>query len=237
MTNTALRAESQSADNTHMVFADEEHEKFYYEKLEQARCQDCYHKAMIYVLGISEDTRNHFSQIYDIKAGCIKTKCLREGWQTSGSVRVVRLAFNLYTDSVPSVDDYRRKDEQVNECREYSISDIFCCSYARYFWEGIKLRHPEYCCRQKSLDEIFAEMGGTSPPYRRQGATKKYTACIPKRREVIPGADIHIQRLQRRILTEISIHPIHLLREGKRDMMRRLTAWSLSGKILNMSTI
>ena len=47
MNNTALRAEAQSANNTHMVFANEEHEKFYYEKLEQARYQDCYHKALI----------------------------------------------------------------------------------------------------------------------------------------------------------------------------------------------
>ena len=66
MNNTALRAGAQSADNTHMVFYNEEHEKFYYEKLQQARYQDCYHKALIYILGISEDTRNHFSQIYDI---------------------------------------------------------------------------------------------------------------------------------------------------------------------------
>jgi len=29
VTNTALRAGAQSADNTHMVFANEEHEKFY----------------------------------------------------------------------------------------------------------------------------------------------------------------------------------------------------------------
>ncbi len=64
MNNTALRAEVRSTNNTHMVFANEEHEKFYYEKLEQARYQDCYHKALIYILGISEDTRNHFSQIY-----------------------------------------------------------------------------------------------------------------------------------------------------------------------------
>jgi len=35
-----------------MVFANEEHEKFYFEKLEQARYQDCYHKALIYILGI-----------------------------------------------------------------------------------------------------------------------------------------------------------------------------------------
>ena len=69
MNNTALRAGAQSANNTHMVFANEEHEKFYYEKLEQARYQDCYHKALIYILGISDDTRNHFRQIYDIKSG------------------------------------------------------------------------------------------------------------------------------------------------------------------------
>ena len=35
MNNTALRAEAQSANNTHMVFANEEHEKFYNDKLEQ----------------------------------------------------------------------------------------------------------------------------------------------------------------------------------------------------------
>ena len=100
MTNTALRAEAQSANKTHMVFANKEHEKFYYEKLGQARCQDFYHKALVYILSISVDTRNHFSQIYDMKSGCIKTECLYEGWQTSGSVCVVRLAFNLYTDGM-----------------------------------------------------------------------------------------------------------------------------------------
>ncbi len=103
MNNTALRAGAQSANNTHMVFTDEEHERFYYEKLEQARYQDCYHKALIYVLGISEDTRKHFSQIYDIEAGNVKTDCLYQGWQTSGSLIVIRLAFNLYTDTTPSV--------------------------------------------------------------------------------------------------------------------------------------
>jgi len=109
MNNTALRAEAQSArghkefatygdhpyNGTYMVFANEEHEKFYYEKLGQAGYQDCYHKALIYILGISKDTRNHFSQIYDMKSGCSKTECLYQGWQTSGSVRIVTLAFNL----------------------------------------------------------------------------------------------------------------------------------------------
>ncbi len=158
MNNTALRAEAQSANNTHMVFANDEHEKFYFEKLGQARRQDCYHQALIYVLGISRDTREHFDQIYNIKTGNIRYKCLNEGWQTYASVKVIRLAFNLYTDVTPSVDNYKRKDDQVAECREYSISDIFCCDYAPYFWEGIKLRYPEYCRKQKSMEEILAEL-------------------------------------------------------------------------------
>ena len=156
--NIALRAGAQERQQHTHGFANEEHEKFYYEKLEQARHQDCYHKALIYILGISEDTRNHFSQIYDIKSGYIKTECLHQGWQTSGSVRVVRLAFNLYTDGTPSVDDYKRRDEQTDECRRYSVSGIFCCGYALYFWQGIRLRYPEYCRQQRSVEEILAEM-------------------------------------------------------------------------------
>ena len=30
--------------------------------------------------------------IYDMKFGCVKTECLHQGWQTSGSVKVVRLS-------------------------------------------------------------------------------------------------------------------------------------------------
>ncbi|WP_270444902.1 DUF6075 family protein, partial [Blautia intestinalis] len=25
------------------------------------------------------------------------------------------------------------------------VEDLFCCGYARYFWEAIKIRYPEYC--------------------------------------------------------------------------------------------
>ena len=69
-----------------MVFVNEEHKRSYYEKLAQVRYRDCYHRALIYILGISEDTRKHFKQIYDIKSGCIKTECLHRGWQTSGKL-------------------------------------------------------------------------------------------------------------------------------------------------------
>lgn len=68
---------------------------------------------------------------------------------------MVRLAFSLYTDGTPGVDDYKSKDDQIDECRGYSVSDIFCCGYAMYFLEGIKLRYPEYSKKQKTFEEIL----------------------------------------------------------------------------------
>lgn len=95
------------------------------------------------MLGILKDTRSHLNQIYDRKAGCIKVDCLQKGWQTS-SKKVVRLTYNLYTNETPSAEAVKRKEEQIEECKAYSVSDIFCCSDARYFWEEIRLRYPEY---------------------------------------------------------------------------------------------
>ena len=100
MSSTALGAEKA------IIFISDAHEKFYYEKLKEVRYQDVYHKALVYCLGISDDTRRNIYSIYDFKTGCVKTECLHEGWQTSGSVRVVRMAFNLYCNGTPSVLDY-----------------------------------------------------------------------------------------------------------------------------------
>ena len=73
-----------------------------------------YHKALCYCLGISDDTRRNINSIYDFKTGCVKTECLHEGWQTSGSMKVVRMAFNLYCNGTPSVDDYTKIEGQTN---------------------------------------------------------------------------------------------------------------------------
>ena len=94
MTNTALRAENSNSRT--ITFKSREHEKFYEEYLKKCRYQDVYHRALVYCLGIDRDTRNNVNKIYNFKTGCVKTECLQEGWQTSGSLRIVRMAFNLY---------------------------------------------------------------------------------------------------------------------------------------------
>lgn len=127
-----------------IIFLNEEHQKFYYEKLKEVRYQDEYHKALCYCLGINGDTRRNINRIYDFQTGCVNTECLTDGWQTSGSLKVVRMAFNLYCNGAPSVNDYENKEEQLEEMKKYSVEELFCCSYAPYFWQAVKIRYPEY---------------------------------------------------------------------------------------------
>lgn len=128
-----------------MIFKNEQHERFFEEYLTKCRYRDVYHAALVYCLGISEDTRNNVNRIYDFKSGFVKTECLHEGWQTSGSLKIIRMAFNLYNNGTPSVYDYDDSEEQLEECQRYTVEDLFCCGYAPYFWQAVKIRYPEYC--------------------------------------------------------------------------------------------
>ncbi|MCM1202032.1 MAG: DUF6075 family protein [Bacteroides fragilis] len=150
MTNTAASAtitqiRFTGKETKGITFTDEAHEKFYYLYLPKCRTQDVYHKALIYCLGISEDTRNNIGQIYNFKTDCIIPDCLHEGWITSGSARIVRMAFNLYCNSAVSVFGYDDAESQLDEYGRYTVEDLFCCGYAPYFWEAVRLRYPEYC--------------------------------------------------------------------------------------------
>lgn len=93
--STALGANSGQSTRT-ITFKNEAHKKFYMEYLQKCRYQDVYHKALVYCLGLNSDTRDHVDRIYDFKEGYVKPECLYEGWQTSGSMKVVRMAYNLY---------------------------------------------------------------------------------------------------------------------------------------------
>lgn len=114
-----------------MIFKNKEHKQFYYEQLAKSSSQDCYHRALFYALGINEDTRNHINEIYDFDTRCIKHKALKAGWITSSDARAMRLAFNLYTDSIP---------EERNKER-YAPSEIFCGSDVEYLCEAIAVRY------------------------------------------------------------------------------------------------
>jgi len=139
--STALRAESNTITRT-IIFKSEEHKRFYDECLQRCRYDDVYHKALVYTLGIDQETRESIDSIYNFETGCVKTECLYEGWMTSGSAKIVRMAFNLYCNGTPSVFDYEDdSDAALSEARRYSVEDLFCCGYAPFFWQAIQIRY------------------------------------------------------------------------------------------------
>lgn len=115
-------------------FHSREHHDFYFEMLAKSAVDDSYHRAFFYVMGLSEETRAHIGNLFDFKEDCIRTAGLRGGWQTSGTMRICRLAFNLWNG-------YTEAKERV----AYTPYELFCCWCAPYFVEGIRLRYPEYC--------------------------------------------------------------------------------------------
>jgi hypothetical protein len=126
-------------------FVGEKHLSFFDQLLAgESNPNDPYAKALLYTLGICPDTRRNIGLLYDQKKQSIIPEAIYAGWQTSGSAKVTRLAFNLFTDNTPTAYSNMRAPPNVLEIKDYSVSNIFCCEYAPYFVEAIKLRYPEY---------------------------------------------------------------------------------------------
>jgi len=117
-----------------IIFNSAEHRNFYHEMIKKSRVNDSYHRAFFYVMGISPDTRRNIRRLFDFEMDCVNLEGLRDGWQTSGSVRVCHMAFNLWNGYM----------EDGNE-RAYTPDELFCRGYAPYFMEGIKIRYLDYC--------------------------------------------------------------------------------------------
>ena len=96
---------------SNLRFASPEHRDFFLDMMGEARRNDCYHRAFFYVMGIAPETRANIRQMFDFKQDCIDPEGMHGGWQTSGTVRVCRLAFNLwngYTDRSTATPTPRR---------------------------------------------------------------------------------------------------------------------------------
>ena len=76
----------------------------------------------------------NIGKMFDFKRDCIITgryaRRLADKWHSQGC----HLAFNLWNGFT----------EEGKE-NLYTPEELFCCGYAPYFMEGIKLRYPEYC--------------------------------------------------------------------------------------------
>lgn len=127
-----------------MEFIDSEHKDFFEKKLKELEKYgktDVYYKSLVYTLSISETTRDHFDSIFNIRKGEININSISSAWQTGTSAKVTRMAFSLWNRCMYDSEEDRMNDKMSSY---YNPSEVFCCSYAPYFWEAIKIRYPEY---------------------------------------------------------------------------------------------
>ncbi len=117
-------------------FKHEKHRNFYQNCLLLEKCQgDPYREALFYALGLNPDTVLHINDLYDFQEHCIEPEGLHQPWQTSGSLRVTRLAFNLYNG-------FQGEDDQ--DAWEYTPYSLFGDGLMPWMMEAVKLRYPEY---------------------------------------------------------------------------------------------
>lgn len=123
---------------TTMKFYDKTHEQAYTALMERMKVteKDVYRTALAYLITLDKVCGEHIENIYDFSDNCIIPECLNEGWQTGTSRKTTLLAFNLFTGHTNWMPE--------NYSEICTPDNIFCCSYAPYYWEAIKLRYPEY---------------------------------------------------------------------------------------------
>lgn len=125
-------------------FKDLKHKEFYIMNVLDVKPElDVYNKSLIYLLGLSEDTRNHFNNIYDVEKREINIEELNAPWQTSGSLAITRLAFNLFNGfaGLDIEDTENNEESRITDKKKFAVDNIFCYrEYAPYFYEAIKIR-------------------------------------------------------------------------------------------------
>ena len=124
-----------------LTYINEKHRAFYEEHTTNGG--DIYRDCLWYLLGVAEDTREHWREIYDTEERAIIPECLRAGWQTSSSGALVRLAFDLYHGDPVVLSGAEDLNGQVEELTAYSVSGVFgrLHEYLPYAIQAIAMRY------------------------------------------------------------------------------------------------
>lgn len=130
-----------------MKFINNSHKAFYEENIRKTNSQnDPYRKALFFTLGLTDETRKRINELYDFNEHGIDIEGLDKPWHTNTTMKVCRLAFNLYNGFNGQLDS----NTSVDDPAMYTPENLFCCDLAPYFYEAVKIRYPEYV-RDNSL--------------------------------------------------------------------------------------
>ena len=106
-----------------MKYFNDKQQRFIEECCIRAKCNDCYHKALFYTLGLTEDCMNNIESLFDFKERCVKP-IEGQGWITGTDRRIIRLAYNLFNNGAPTA-FYLEGEEKEDELTEYLPTSIF----------------------------------------------------------------------------------------------------------------
>ncbi len=115
-------------------FKDSEHEEGFNHFMARAKVQewDKERTSLFYILALFKDTRSNITTIYNFEENCIKFEGLNKSWQTGGTIKATKLAFNLFNN-------FRG---QNREKEDYSPLEIFSIEndYRNYMLIAVQIR-------------------------------------------------------------------------------------------------
>ena len=137
---------SASKNGQQIKFRDEQHEQNYNFILDMMPYSDIERKALAYLFALDTVCFEHIRDLYNFSDNRIMLSGLDKGWQTGTSTRTTRLAFNLYNSYCSDGETYIGSDgiEDNLPSACYSPAYLFCCEYAKYYAEALKIRFPEW---------------------------------------------------------------------------------------------
>ena len=118
-------------------FRDIEHKEFFEKWIKTDNKCNPYRKSLFYILGLTKETRHKIDALYNTEENYIKFDGLNKEWQTETTLKICRLAFNLYNGSHGEQDE----DEKALYYTPYYIFD---CELVVYMLEAVKIRYKEY---------------------------------------------------------------------------------------------
>jgi hypothetical protein len=95
--------------------------------------KDPYRMALFYLLGLTGETRRNIDSLYDFDENTIKSGGMFEPWQTGTSIKITRLAFNLFNGYCGEAEGEKPS--------LYTPYEIFPGQYLEYCLTAIRLRY------------------------------------------------------------------------------------------------
>jgi hypothetical protein len=91
---------------------------FFESNMKRVRVNDTYHRSFFYCLSLSSDLRECVNMLFDFEADSIKLDGLKKvmGWACGSDTRILRLAYNLWTNSILN----------KNQAIYYTPAELFC---------------------------------------------------------------------------------------------------------------